>query len=456
MGQVYMLEIIFKEYNKRYKKVIIYDSYKKLPFSVANLAKAFNLPISKLEIDYNKKRKIGYKLTKKEIEYLKNDVTICAMALDIQFKNGLRKMTIGSDALFDFKHIFTKSQFIETFPIFSLKKHNDLKGAYKGGFTYLNPKYKNKEIKTGIVFDVNSLYPYVMREKPLQIGNGIFFNGKYVYDERYPLYIQKITTKFKIKKGRIPTIQLKNITYNPEYVTNSKDEVTLILTNIDLELFIEQYNPDYIEYDCGYKFKAKNGLFNEYIDKWSEIKINNDGAIRTLAKLMLNSLYGKFGTNPDVTMKIPYLDDESIVRYKLGDENFRKPIYVPVASFITSYARNITIRTAQSLYDRFIYADTDSVHLIGDEIPTNIEIHPSKLGAWKHEYTFQKAKFIKAKTYLEIVNDELIIKGAGITNNIKEQITWENFNQGSSFVGNLKQKRTQGGVVLVDDVYTIK
>ena len=61
-------------------------------------------------------------------------------------------------------------------------------------------------------------------------------------------------------------------------------------------------------------------MFKSYIDKWYERKKNaqlekNEGQ-RTLAKLMLNSLYGKFATSLKAKSKIPYLEN-SIVHYKL-------------------------------------------------------------------------------------------------------------------------------------------
>lgn len=101
------------------------------------------------------------------------------------------------------------------------------------------------------------------------------------------------------------------------------------------------------------------------------------------------------------------------------DEEQRTPVYIPVASFITAYARNKTIRSAQKVYDRFIYADTDSLHLTGLEYPEDLEIHDTKLGAWAHESTFIRAKFIKPKTYIEDNGDFLDVKACGMPDNIK-------------------------------------
>ena len=42
-----------------------------------------------------------------------------------------------------------------------------VKRGNEGGFTYLNPKFKGKIVKKGVVLDVNSLYPSVMYDRLL-------------------------------------------------------------------------------------------------------------------------------------------------------------------------------------------------------------------------------------------------------------------------------------------------
>ena len=97
-GQFYSLEICFNKEEDKMEKITIYDSLKILPFSVEAIAKAFNLPISKLEIDYDEKREIGHILTRQEIDYLRNDVEIISRALLTLFNQDLRQMTQGSKA----------------------------------------------------------------------------------------------------------------------------------------------------------------------------------------------------------------------------------------------------------------------------------------------------------------------------------------------------------------------
>ena len=126
-----------------------------------------------------------------------------------------------------------------------------------------------------------------------------FLSGKYKEDKTYPLYIQRISCSFEIKKNKIPSVQIKNNKYyfiGNEYLKSSNGLIVgLTLTNIDLDLFFEQYNVYNLRYESGWKFKGIKGLFCDYIDKWIEEK--NQGTItgnkgrRSIAKLQLNSLY---------------------------------------------------------------------------------------------------------------------------------------------------------------------
>lgn len=341
MGQFYQIVVYFEKKNKKVKKCTFIDSLKIIPFSVDVVAKSFGLEISKLKIDYNEFREVGHILTEEERDYIQNDVKIVAQALNVIFNDNLTKMTQGANALADYKEILSKSKFNHFFPILDKNVDKDLRQSYKGGFTYLNPIYKEKDVENVNILDVNSLYPSVMYEKLLPYGEPVFFEGKYQDDKVYPLYIQMITCSFEIKENKIPTIQIKgNKLYfrENEYLTSSGNEiVALVLTNIDLKLFLEQYSVNDLEYVCGWKFKGIQGLFTEYIDKWMKRKIEatkekNYGQ-RTLAKLMLNSLYGKFATGLTATCKNPYVLEDGVVRYKLGEEEEKDGIYLPIRKF---------------------------------------------------------------------------------------------------------------------------
>ena len=161
IGLFYSIEIYYEVKGRKVKKISIIDSLKIINMSVEGVAKSFGLPINKLELDYDRPRERGYILKDYEKDYITNDVKIMALALDKLFKEGLTYMTAGSNALHDFKNTHSKRKFERMFPQLDYKVDHDMRQAYKGGFTYLNPIYKEKDIGGGVVLDVNSLYPSV-------------------------------------------------------------------------------------------------------------------------------------------------------------------------------------------------------------------------------------------------------------------------------------------------------
>lgn len=487
LGAWYSMEIFFSVNGKHRNKVTIYDSLKILNFSVAEIAKGFGLPISKLELDYTTYRAPGHKLTQHEIDYIRNDVEIVARALDVLFKQGHTKMTIGSDALAHFKSMCP--DFRNLFPVLPAEIDRDIRQSYKGGFTHLNPLYKEKEGGSGWVLDVNSLYPSVLREALMPVREPLPFDGKYEEDIMYPLYVQCLSCRFEIKPGKIPSIQIKSsFAFKPnEYLESSNGElVCLFLTNPDLELFFEQYGVFDIQWQGGWKFQAMHGLFEKYIDYWTEqkIKAGKEGnkAQRTLAKLMMNSTYGKFGTNPLGAKKRPYIGEDNALHELYLEMEERKPIYVPVATFCTSYARCKTIRTAQAVrdwslrtkgFDAWAYCDTDSVHICRvdrndlDELSDIIEIDDYKLGAWKIESRYWRSKYIKSKCYMEQWPDmSTNVTVAGLPKKLGHLVNFDNFKIGFNTadftdeeVGKegrkLTYKHVPGGVILVPTDFSI-
>lgn len=461
MNQFYEITVTFKRKGKRVVGVSFYDSAKIIPLKIEQIPKAFGLDIKKLEIDYNMVRPIGYRLTEQEKEYLKNDVTIAARALKYFFDRGLKGMTIGSIALKDFKKTGNiNAQWQNYFPM-NIDLDKEIRQAYKGAFTYVKESELGKTQKDGLVFDVNSLYPSVMYYCKMPYGTPIKFAGKYKEDNIYNYYFQIFSCSFKLKKGKLPTMQLKgNMSFIPtEYVKESNEIVTMCMTCTDLELFLEHYDVYDIEYHSGYKFRSTDKLFKEFIDKWTSIKtqatIDGNKGMRTIAKLMQNNLYGKFASRPTGYSKIPYFENGE-VKYKLSEEEERSMMYVPIGAAITAYARNKTIRSAQANYDRFIYADTDSLHLKGTEIPDNIEIDDVKLGAWKHESTFTRAKFLRAKSYIEEIDGKLKVTCAGLPESCHKLVTWDNFEMGTEYFGKLQQKKVKGGIVLQETTFKLK
>ena len=488
MGQWYKIEIWFKVKGHKVNKVTILDSLKILNFSVDFIAskKGFNLPQQKLEIDYKAKREIGHELTPEEVAYIHNDVWIMAEALDIMFNQNLKKMTIASDALNNFKEMCPN--FKKLFPTLPESTDDDMRLSYKGGFTYVSDKYAGKEVEWGVTLDVNSLYPSRMLYEYLPVGLPEPFQGKYKENKTFPLYMQRLDCIFELKPDKIPSIQIKHhLSFREnEYLKSSNGEiVSLMLTNPDLELFFEQYDVEVVNWCGGYMFRQQKGLFDDYIHHWmdSKIQAKKDGnqALYLVSKLMLNSLYGKFGSGLKGKKKKPVLIGND-VHYLIGDEEKKEGVYLPVASFITAYARKYTIETSQMIrewseknkgFDAYCYSDTDSIKALLTEEDLEklcdiIKIDDYEIGAWAHEETWRRAKFIRQKCYIEEDEDgEIHATIAGFPKKLGHLVNFDNFKIGFSTANfsdeeigkagrKLRYKRVDGGVVLVDTDFTLK
>lgn len=458
------------------KKTEFRDSLKKLPYSVAVVAKAFNQPEQKGELDYHAYRAPGHIPTAAERGYIAADVLIVARALKTQFDQGMTKLTVGSDSLAEFKKLTGTRLYDKLFPVLPEQMDAEIRAAYRGGFTLAPKKFRGRVTGRGKTYDVNSLYPSVMYDRVLPYGEPIYAPGLPSPTREYPLFIVSVTFTAKLKPDHIPCIQVKGSSHflATEYQEHIKEPVTISCTSVDLALWEEHYDLDILAYNGGWLFKGVSGLFTEFIDKWMEVKANNEGGLRALAKLQLNALYGKFGTNPSVTPKEPVYDpDTDTVRLVLGDDETKDPIYTAMACFVTAYARDVTIRAAQTNYDTFAYADTDSLHLLVDEHPIGLDIDPHKLGTWKHEYDFDAGLFVRAKAYIEKLPSPKhtaedcplehhgdhcshVTHVAGLPDRIANYLTIADFQDGKRFTGKLQPKRVPGGIVLEDVGFTMK
>lgn len=457
------------------------DSLKKLNMSVAKVAKTFQHPTGKGDIDYHAERPKGYYPSPEEIDYLRRDVGIMADAMHTVRSSGMTKLTIGADSLAEYKGVIGDDMFRRLFPVLSFDMDAEIRLAYRGGFTYADPRFQLKRCPSGIVLDVNSLYPSVMYNELLPYGIPQWQDGLPELTERWRLSVFMITFTAKLKPGHIPCIQIKGSSmFAPaEYLTEISEPTQMTMTNIDFALYQKHYDMDVLSYDGGWRFRAQAGMFKSFIDKYSAIKANSEGGQRELAKLTMNNLYGKFGTNPRVQSKIPYLEDDK-VKYERGPVERREPVYTAIAVFVTSYGRALTVTAAQDNYGVFAYADTDSLHLLCDTVPDGLDVHPTRLGAWKGEYHFTTAMYIRAKAYLELKADhdcdwghcdgEYLTRMAGVPERMSSLLTFDDVFDGhvldAKFMqertgdplasGKLLQKSVPGGVVLVDVPYELK
>ena len=439
----------------------IRDSLKLLPFSVKRIGESFGTKHKKLDMEYTGFRYAGCEITKEEQEYIANDVLVVKEALEIMFKQGHNKLTIGSCCLEEYKKICQSSleiqlDYAEMFPnLYDFKidkqehKYDNagdwLRKSYRGGWCYLVKGKENKIKTNGTTADVNSLYPSMMSSKSgnkYPIGLPKFWTGNFIPDQALKenmYYFVRIKTRFYIKDNYLPFIQIKgdlkykgtesletsdvynheNDDYFPYYIDKDGNiqqaKVELTLTMTDYQLIKEHYELVDFEILDGCYFYSMVGIFDEYINKYAKIKKESKGALRELAKLFLNNLYGKMASSTDSSFKIAYVKDDKSIGFMQVVENEKKPGYIAIGSAITSYSRNFTIRAAQKNYygaekRGFIYADTDSIHcdLLPQEIK-GIEVDDKEFCCWKLESCWDKAIFTRQKTYIEHVTHENLI-----------------------------------------------
>lgn len=518
----------------------IRDSLKLLPFSVKRIGESFGTKHKKLDMEYTGFRYAGCEITDEEKHYIANDVLVVKEALEIMFNEGHTDLTIGSCCLKEYKRTVGKEDYEMFFPnLYEMpidkSKHGYdnvgeyIRKSYRGGWCYLVKGKEGKIYKNGCTFDVNSLYPSMMSSESgnyYPVGTPHMWTGNIIPDvallpNRY--YFIRIKTRFYIKKDKLPFIQIKSShlykgteclettdvynketgLYSPFYIGfdgKIKDtRVELVLTMTDFQLLKEHHELVDFEILDGCWFYAEIGLFDSYMEKYKTMKMNNKGALRELAKLFLNNLYGKMASSTDSSFKVAYIKDDKSLGFMACMENGKKPGYIPVGSAITSYARNFTIRAAQKNYHGkdnpgFIYADTDSIHC---DIPWNtvsgVNIHDKNFCCWKPESCWDVAIFTRQKTYIEhVVQEDLQdidkpyynIKCAGMpkkcknlfelsmqgftpdendtdyTYEEKEFLTHkrklEDFTIGLSVPGKLRPKRIRGGILLVETPYQMR
>ena len=547
MGQWYTMTI--RLMNGKY--LFLKDSYKLLPFSLKDIGKSFKTNHQKLDMEYTGYRYAGCEIKEDELKYIENDVLVLKEALEFMFKEGHNKLTIGSCCLSEFKNNKFSPWSITADPNHVEPAYEDffpnlenigldinicgadnvdryIRNSYNGGWCYVVKGKENKIKRNGVTADVNSLYPSVMHSESgsrYPIGEPTFWSGDMIPEEAKgdnKFYFVRFTCRFYIKEGKLPFVHIRNklIYDSNENLTTSdyKDRKTgkysthyidhrgvkhttnviLTMTQTDFDLFLDHYNVVEFKILDGCYFNAVTGLFDPYINKWKQVKMTSKGAMRTLAKLFLNNLYGKMASSTDSSFKVAFIE-ENRVKFKTIEAHDKPIGYIPVGSAITSYARNFTIRTAQKNYygvdERgFIYADTDSIHcdLSVDEL-VGVPIHDSDFCHWKIENSWDEAIFVRQKTYIEhTIAEDLepvekpyyLVKCAGMPKHckdlfvysieqditekefnkltdagkefVKEKRTIEDFCLGLTVPEKLMPKRIDGGVLLVSTTYKMR
>ena len=495
-GSFYQLSINF---GKTF--ILIRDSLKLMNGKLAKIAKDLNIPEEYYKIEepqdfYTKARPLPYVMTDDERKYLYNDCMALAHILQHCVDMGLtHKLTAAGFALDQFKTIFflqdnpnasednplffkdKRNHYRKFFPVLPASVDTFCRKSYKGGFCFVNT---TDDIKKGelYVYDVNSMYPAQMLG--VTDANGKVWGGEfpignaYYFEKTLPknnLYIVHINAMFHVKKNHIPFIQLKHNSdfLENEYIVDSEGYQDLWLTSIDYELFHEQYDVQSEEIIDGYYFASRKDIFKNYINKFYEMKKqgkkDKNPTLTALAKICLNSLYGKFGTRPHMPNPTVFFDEDNIMHIRTTEDDLsdNEGEYIPVACFVTAYARNYIVRSAQANYKHFLYSDTDSLHM--DAPAKNIWIDTYELGAWDCESDdIDQARYIRQKTYVEHHKDgKWDIRACGMPEQCKDLLLQQYgddlidvFHKGFEIEGKLARKRVKGGVILHKTTFAIK
>lgn len=542
MGQWFNILIGKKKRGASQSFVYLWDTLKLFDATLKQVGMQYCKVHKKIDEDeefYSLIRPVGHQLTAEELLYLKEDCLVLAEALRGQYDKykkiyrtraskafaffkecacegdkglytlkyeGVKQLTIPKIAgleeyeglyfrelPFDIKNkIKALDVKLESHLDYYIPNYHtwwDLKQSYRGGISYVDPRYRELSIKDKIlVLDVNSMYPYCLREFKIPYGKFTYHRGK-PEEIANTTWIACARVSFKLKKStNLPCIQIKE-KYGREWLRESTDykvegeenpynEDIITFTEIDYQTFCENYDFTVHEWIYHYRFNLfsnKDGM--SFVDTFYALKMDADKRKseieekypndyktredwvlacleRQEAKIILNSAYGKFGTKYVLLSKFTSYVEGEPIQFTPQHENFNKEpddpshYYLPYASFVTSYARRMLVRAWNSFDGRAVYCDTDSLHIIGgiEDIPESL--HPiidwdktGKLGLWKIEGEFTKARYIRSKTYIEVDGEgKEHITCAGAPDAVKKLMTWDNFRTGFRAWGELEKK----------------
>jgi hypothetical protein len=218
----------------------------------------------------------------------------------------------------------------------------------------------------------------------------------------------------------------------------------------------------------GYKFKIIRGytfekkkIFSENIDKLYNLRLKypKSDPMNYIAKLFMNSLYGRFGMDDNfseirivdheemikltddknINIKDVFnLDDDYVIQIQKNEEqendSFINNLYenhninIAIASFVTSYSRIIMSSFLNNPNFNIYYTDTDSYFFSLNQPFSYLEnlLSETELGKFKLEYIIKKAIFLAPKLYcFETIDGKFITKTRGLTHNI--ELTFSEF-----------------------------
>ena len=423
---------------------IFRDSMKIYQGSLLEFTKQFGNGVKKLEnvIDFDA-GEIFDKHNPAHVEYAMTD-TLSLLNAVINFERRLLvdfgielKMTSASCAMKAWRTTLRK---FDKYKRLSTENEEFARKCYYGGFVYLGEKSREK-VSRAYHLDIRSSYPAAMEQFGVPSGDPIEVD--YYEPGDIGLYEVEI----------LNADGLTIAPYRTKYgVAWPRGSFKTYLTSLDLENLTENGTLFHVEH--GLRFVGMIYPFTEFIGQCKNYRVMYEGtAGETTAKLMQNSLYGKFGAKPEIT-KIVYrkdgtggfgfkdIDDELeiVPRGTIDDyahrtiEKITAPYLLPHwAAFITAGARLRLHRMIRVCgFENFIYADTDSI-VCNDRGYQNIllkapELLGNEYGQFKLEKIYRAFRVSSPKVYAsEIINKTFHVEHNGRAKGVPKQHRTEEF-----------------------------
>lgn len=430
-GDILKIEFLDEGHNKPILTFV--DSGRLLLKSLEDLTKSFDVEHKKLDMDRANMENMPIEEKRK---YLYHDVLGLYEVLEIFNENVKKlinitpKLTIASTSMYGFKnYLKERKMFFNVLKDYSVD--NYIRKSFYGGRVEIFNMYG----KNIYAYDVTSMYPYVMRE-------GIMPFGKYVKMEEGKDYTKLLKKYRGYAKFRIhtPNIDIPVLPYRDNKLIFPIGDFEGWYSTTEIE-YAKELGYE-VEFLGGYFARFKEDLFKEYIDILYNARkkaIEEGDEVKALIlKILMNSLFGKFGENWYKTKLLYNLDDIDIgndeIEIVLEDppiylkhEIIGRPYYnVGISAEITTLSRIRLHQIIKSITDlgyKIYYVDTDCIHTNcpPDRVP-NGYLNPTKLGYLKQEYLkyggkIKEGLYLAPKFYfLKMENGQVIKKHKGFRN----------------------------------------
>ena len=405
--------------------------------SLAKLCEIFDVPTKKLSgVDRREIEDAKREDPDRYYEYLGKDVIslyqVCKSFeryLEIDFF----PVTLASLSLYLYRRRFQKHI------LFSPRKPVDefISKAYAGGRVEVFWAGKHDDIG---LYDVNSLYPAVMRNAEFPVGTPV--RATKFHDDRIGVY----HVRFRQSDRKIPPVLWSKDEINGlEFVYEGEGHF------FDPEIRLALARGVEIEVLKGYVWLRTAPLFREFVDHFYKLRMDNRGnALDYIAKILMNSLYGKFGQkeNKYTLCRLNYKElTDALLEEGTSVKNYdpERGLYevsrprrishrvVNIAAQVTSMGRTALNTAILENAERIVYCDTDSIHIKGELDPKFIS---TALGAWKLE---QRGEGIYTGRKQYIISGKIRFKGMKVVDKLTSDVP--------ILTGEDIEFRSNGGVV---------